>query len=433
MIEEVAQKIIEMFLERMREIETIKAPNTVHGYDLMKIGAIGERAEHGAPVTEIYGTSIRFPYLDQLRFVPAMIAKKPVDPNEINTQVTIGPRAQKPLKLPMPIMASAMAYGISISREAKKAWGQGSAMAGTACNSGDAGFYEPERALAKYYIVQYNRAGYGNSEEELKRADAIEIRFGQASMGALGETVESTDIDKELAEQLKVEKGQSAMRPILYPEIKEGKKLKDIVQNLRKINGEVPIGAKIAAGNIERDLDEIIEAECDFVTIDGAGGGTAGSPKVTIDHLTLPLIFAIPRAYKYLVKRGVKDDISLIAVGGLRDSGDYMKVLALGADAVYAGQSALIAMAYSQLQQVPAGTSPAELYLAWGKHTDQFDWVAGAKALANYLKASNSEMAMLTGLVGKKDVKEVFVEDLVCFHKEIKEATDIPLAWEISR
>jgi glutamate synthase domain-containing protein 2 len=431
--EELAQKIIEMLLERMREIESVKAPNMIHGFDLMKIGAIGERAEHGVPVTEIYGTSTKFPYLEQLRFVPAMIAKKPFDPLEVNTQTRIGPRAKKPLRLPTPIMVTAMAYGLSISKNAKLAWGKGSALAGTACNSGDAGFYAPEREQAKYYIVQYNRAGYGNSEEELKQADAIEIRFGQATMGALGETIESTDIDEELAKHLNLEKDQSAIRPILYKEMKEGKKLKDIVEKIKNINGDVPIGVKIAAGNIERDLDEIIEAECDFVTIDGAGGGTAGSPKVTIDNSTLPLIFAIPRAYNYLVKKGVKENISIIAVGGLRDSGDYTKILALGADAVYAGQSALIAMVYSQLHKVPAGTSPAEIYLTWGKHNKKFDWEAGAKELANYLKASTTEMAMLTGLVGKKDIKEVSLEDLVCFNTDIKNAIGIPLAWEESK
>lgn len=423
---------MEMFLERMREIESVKAPNMTYGFDLLKIGAIGERAEHGVPVTEIYGTSIKFPYFDELRFVPAMIAKKPVDPLEVNTQVRIGPKAKIPLRLPTPIMATAMAYGISISKEAKKAWGKGTALAGTACNSGDAGFYLPEREQAKYYIVQYNRARYGNREEELKQADAIEIRFGQASMGPLTETVESTDIDEELARHLNLEKGQSAMRPILHPEIKEGKSLKHIVENLRKIRDDIPIGAKIAAGNIEKDLDEIIEARCDFVTIDGAGGGTAGSPKVSMDNATIPLLFAIPRAYHYLVKKGVKENISLIAVGGLRDSGDYMKALALGADAVYAGQSALIAMVYSQLQKVPMGTSPAELYLSWGKHTDKLDWEAGAQELANFIKASTMEMAMLTGLVGKKDIKDVSVEDLVCFNQDIKAATGISLAWQPS-
>lgn len=431
--EELAQKIIEMILERMREIESVKAPNMIHGFDLMKIGAIGERAEHGVPVTEIYGTSTKFPYLEQLRFVPAMIAKKPYDPLEVNTQTRIGPRAKKPLRLPTPIMVTGMAYGLSISKNAKLAWGKGSALAGTACNSGDAGFYAPEREQAKYYIVQYNRAGYGNSEEKLKQADAIEIRFGQATMGALGETIESTDIDEELAKHLNLEKDQSAIRPLLYKEIKEGKKLKDIVTKIKNINSDVPIGVKIAAGNIERDLDEIIEAGCDFVTIDGAGGGTAGSPKVTIDNSTLPLIFAIPRAYNYLVKKGVKENISIIAVGGLRDSGDYTKILALGADAVYAGQSALIAMVYSQLHKVPAGTSPAEIYLTWGKHNDLFDWEAGAKELANYLKASTTEMAMLTGLVGKKDIKEVSIEDLICFNNDIKNAIGIPLAWEESK
>jgi glutamate synthase domain-containing protein 2 len=122
--------------------------------------------------------------------------------------------------------------------------------------------------------------------------------------------------------------------------------------------------------------------------------------------------------------------MSIIAVGGLRDSGDYLKALALGADAVYAGQSALIAMVYAQLHKVPPGTSPAEMYLAWGKHQDLLDWEEGARALRNYLVASNTEMAMLTGMVGKKDIKEVNIHDLVCFRPEIKEATGSALAWE---
>lgn len=428
--EELAKKVIESILERMREIESVKAPNMVHGFDLLKIAAIGERAEHGVPVNEVYGTSTKFPYFEELRFVPAMIAKQPVDPNEVNTQVRIGPRAKKPLRLPMPIMATAMSYGLSISKEAKLAWGKGTALAGTACNSGDAGFYPPEREQAKYYIVQYNRGHYGNSEEELRQADAIEIRFGQASMGGIGESVESTEIHEELAKQLNVEKGMTATRPVQYPEMKEGKGLKDLVYKIRKINGSVPVGVKIAAGNIEDDLEEVIQAECDFVTIDGAGGGTAGSPKVILDNATLPLICALPRAAKYLERRGARQDMSIIAVGGLRDSGDYLKALALGADAVYAGQSALIAMVYAQLHKVPPGTSPAEMYLAWGKHQDLLDWEEGARALRNYLVASNTEMAMLTGMVGKKDIKEVNIHDLVCFRPEIKEATGSALAWE---
>ena len=106
-----------------------------------------------------------------------------MDPKQVNTKVTIGPKAKKPLELSTPIMLSVMAYGLSVTREVKIACAKGAAMQDTACNSGDAGFFPDEREYAKYYIVQFNRARYGNSDEQLKQSDAIEIRFGQGAMG----------------------------------------------------------------------------------------------------------------------------------------------------------------------------------------------------------------------------------------------------------
>jgi len=201
--------------------------------------------------------------------------------------------------------------------------------------------------------------------------------------------------------------------------------LKDIVELVRRINPDVPVGVKMACGNIEADLDHIIEANCDFVTIDGAGGGTAGSPEVTINNLGIPLVYAIPIAHNYLIKKGVRDKINLIATGGLRDAGDYMKALALGADAIYAGESAIVAMAYSQLHKVPVGTSPAEMYLSWGKHNDLLDVEEASKALANYIKASTTELTILTGMVGRDDVSKVSKEDMIALSEAISKGTGV--------
>ncbi|GAB6171042.1 FMN-binding glutamate synthase family protein [Paradesulfitobacterium aromaticivorans] len=417
------------FLERMREVESVKGPYVVHGFSMLKIGAIGERAKHGLPVMEPYGSSRKLPTFEDLFFLPAMIATLPVDPKQVNTQVVIGKNTNRPLKLSTPIMPSAMAYGLSITREAKIAWAKGAALQDTACNSGDAGFYPEEREHAKYYIVQFNRARYGNSDEQLKQADAIEIRFGQSAMGALAETVDGADMTEELALQLGVQPGQSASRPLLHPEFNEGKTLKDIVVKVRTINPDVPVGVKIAAGHIEADLDKIIEAECDFVTIDGAGGGTADSPEVTLNNLGVPLVYAIPRADSHLRARGVRDKISLIATGGLRDAGDFLKVMALGADALYSGEAALVAMVYSQLHKAPPGTSPAELYLSWGKHGNMLDIKESAQALSNFIKASTSEMALLTGAIGKNDIKQVTKDDLTALKEEISQGTGVKLAY----
>lgn len=427
--EELIQGAIDKLLDRMREVETIKGPHIVHGFSLMKIAAIGERAKHGMPVMEPYGSTRKIPTFEDLFFLPAMIDKFPVDPKQVKTNVVLGKNAKKPLKLSTPIMPSAMAFGLSVSRNFKIAWAKGSAMQNTACNSGDAGFYPPERENARHYIVQYNRAHYGNSDEHLKQADAIEIRFGQSAMGGLGETIDDADMNEELAGQLGVKTGESASRPLKYQEFDQGLTLLDLVNKVRGINPDVPVGVKIAAGNIEADLDKIIEANVDFVTIDGAGGGTAGSPEVTINNLGVPLVYAIPRADRHLKAKGVRDKIDIIATGGLRDAGDFLKVMALGADAMYSGEAALIGAVYSQLHKMPPGTTPAEIYLSWGKHNDKLDIEEAAKSLSNFISASTKEMAMLTGTVGKDDIKSVTIDDMVSIKEDISKATGVKLAY----
>jgi len=428
--EGIVKNLIDDMLERMRELESTKSPHLVHGFSLLKLAAIGERAKHGVPVIEMYGSTRKLPTFEDLMFVPAMIDTLPANPKTVSTEVVIGKNTNRPLRISTPIMLSAMAFGLSVNRQTKICWGKASALADTACNSGDTGFFPEERRYARYYIVQFNRARYGNSDEEIKAADAVEIRFGQGSMGALAGSVDNQDVDKELAAQLGVKPGQSSSRPLLHPEIDQGKTLKDIVQNVRNINGDVPVGVKISAGNIEKDLDRIIEAGCDFVTIDGGGGGTANSPEVTINNLGIPLVYAIGRAHRHLISRGVRDNIDLIVTGGLRDAGDCLKAMALGANAVYLAEAALIAMSYSQWHKVPPGVAPSELFLSFGDHGDLLDIEEGTKALANFIKASTSEMTMLAGLVGKNDVKTVNMDDMVALTEHMSKATGTRLAWQ---
>lgn len=427
--ETIVQSLTEKILERMREVETIKGPQNVYGYTLLRLAAIAERAKHGMPVIEPYGSSRAFMGLDDVVFLPAMIDRFPTDPLKVTTKTVIGTKSARPLELETPIMISAMAYGLSVTEATKIAMAKASATAGTATNSGDAGFCEAERQHSEKYIVQFNRARYGNSDDQLRQADAIEIRFGQGALAGLPEVIEGEDMDEELARQLGVEPGQSATRPLKHREMTTPGDLKALVDRLRDLTGGVPIGAKIAAGRIEADLGHIVNAGCDFVTIDGAQGGTAGSPEVIINNVGIPIAYAIPRANRLLVERGARRDVSLIACGGLKDAGDFMKALALGADAVYSAQSVLTAMVYGQAEKLPPGTSPAEIYVYWGKHGGKLDIELAATSAANFVTASTKEMAMIAGAVGKDDLSMVNMDDMVSLTEQAAQVTGVRLAW----
>ena len=131
--------------------------------------------------------------------------------------------------------------------------------------------------------------------------------------------------------------------------------MKELVDQLRFASGGRPIGIKIAAGRIERDLEFCVYAQPDFVTIDGRGGATGASPLMVRDSTSVPTVYALHRARKYL--DSVHSDISLVMTGGFRVSSDAAKAIAMGADAVAVASAALMAAACQQYRIcAPAST-----------------------------------------------------------------------------
>ena len=131
-----------------------------------------------------------------------------------------------------------------------------------------------------------------------------------------------------------------------------------MVSELRERSDGRPIGIKIAAGKIEKDLEYCVFAEPDFITIDGRGGATGASPAIVRDSTSVPTVFALYRARKYL--DSVKSDISLVITGGLRVSSDFAKAIAMGADAVAVASAGLIAAACQQYRICGSGMCPMD-------------------------------------------------------------------------
>ena len=151
--------------------------------------------------------------------------------------------------------------------------------------------------------------------------------------------------------------GEDVISPSKFPDINTKEDLKALVTKLREESDGRPIGIKIAAGKLERDLEFCVFAEPDFITIDGRGGATGASPKLVRDATSVPTVYALYRARKYLDAVGA-DDIALVITGGLRVSSDFAKALAMGADAVAVASAALIAAACQQYRICGTGKCP---------------------------------------------------------------------------
>lgn len=388
------------------------------------------RGETGKVLARSYGSpNVQSPW-EKVFLNPVQLFKLPTESTkDISMNVIIGKNAKKPLNLATPIMITGMSYGASLHLNAKIALAKGAAAVGTATNTGESSVSDEEREAAHYLIGQYNRYNILRDHEDLSKLDAIEIQFGQGAWGgAIEKTISSDQIGDHLRETWKLGEGQDAFRTARFPNENSES---DIINIINELKGEydIPVGVKIAATHyIEKELDVILKTNADFIAIDGAEGGTAGSPPTLQDDLGLPTIYAISRAAKYLQEKGASSKYDLIAAGGLKTPGDFLKALALGAKAVYIGSIALVAMLGAQSTKATPAEPTPQLVLYDGKLQDDFDIDEGSRTLANFLNSCNEEMKLALLAMGKRSIGELSKEDLVATEKDLSECLNVGYA-----
>lgn len=387
---------------------------------------IHEMAVSGTSLHSAMGTQMSMPGWDDILLLGAQLNPPPLDDGEdVNTTTVIGKHAKKPMVLENPVFISHMSFG-ALSKESKVALARGSAMAKTAMCSGEGGILPEEKAASYKYIFEYVPNRYSVTPENLQTSDAIEIKIGQGTKPGMGGHLPGDKVTREIAAIRGKEVGKDIQSPSKFPDIHSKEDLKELVFMLREASGGRPIGIKIAAGKIEKDLEYCVYAEPDFITIDGRGGATGSSPFFLREATTVPTIYALHRARKYLDSVGA--DIDLIITGGLRVSADFAKAIAMGADAVAVASAALIAASCQQYRICGTGMCPAGIATQDPALRARLNQDAAAQRVANYLNVSLEELKTFARITGHPDLHDLSVEDLVTISREISEFTDIPHA-----
>ena len=387
---------------------------------------IHQMAVTGKTIGGAMGTKMPMPSWDDILLLGAQLNPPPLDEEDpVNTMTVIGKHAKKPMVLENPVYVSHMSFG-ALSKEIKVALAKGSAMAKTAMCSGEGGILPEEREAAYKYIFEYIPNKYSVTDENLRRADAIEIKIGQGTKPGMGGHLPGEKVTEEIARLRGKNPGEDVQSPSKFPELNSREDLKDMVSMLRNRSDGRPIGIKIAAGRIERDLEYCVYAEPDFITIDGRGGATGSSPLFLREATTVPTIYALYRARKYL--DSVRSDISLVITGGLRISADAGKALAMGADAVAVASAALIAAACQQYRICGSGNCPVGIATQDPELRERLKVEQAAKRVANYLNVTKEELKTFARITGHGNVHDLSVDDLVTVSREISEFTNIPHA-----
>ncbi len=374
------------------------------------------------------GAVRRIPTFDDLVIIPAQVSRPPIDKyrEPCNTRVVIGDRyAENPLELDTPIMIAAMSFG-ALSKEAKIALAMGASLAGTATNTGEGGMLPEERRYASKLIAQYASGRFGVSAEYLNNSEAIEIKIGQGAKSGMGGHLLAEKVTAEVSRIRMIPEGTDALSPARHMDIVGPEDLSMKISQLREITDwKVPIMVKFTSGRVADDVKIAAKAGADAVVVDGMQGGTGAGPDVVTEHSGIPTIAAIVEADEALKEVNLRDEVSLIAAGGIRSGADVAKAIALGADAVYIGTAALVSIGCRVCQMCYTGTCRKGIATQDPRLRKRLDYVEAGKNVARYIEAMTEEVCMLTQQAGNTDVSKLEKDDLRALTVEASALTGV--------
>ncbi len=387
---------------------------------LSKLGHHGEMGSMGVPRKDL-------PHWDDIQVLPAQMAQKPLlDDHPVSTAVIIGPRAAKPLALDIPLFVSDMSYG-ALSEEAKIALSRGAELAGTGICSGEGGMLNEEQLENSRYFYELASARFGWNIDLVERVQAFHFKGGQGAKTGTGGHLPGNKVQGKIAEVRGLKPGQSAISPSTFPDLYTAADFKKLSDEVRERSGGIPIGFKLSANRIEDDIDFALQAGADYIILDGRGGGTGAAPLIFRNHISVPTIPALARARKHLdAKAG--SEVTLVITGGLRVAEDFVKAMALGADAIAVSNSAMQAVGCIAARMCNSNNCPAGIATQKPELRARLNVQSSAEKLARYFGASVELMQVLARSCGHDDLSKLCVDDITSWKKEMAELSGIRFA-----
>ena len=303
--------------------------------------------------------------------------------------------------LEVPIMFSAMSYG-ALSLQVQEGLARAATEMGTFWNTGEGGLHHKLYPYRDHTIVQVASGRFGVSREYLDNSGIVEIKIGQGAKPGIGGHLPGNKVTAEVAATRMIPTGTDALSPAPQHDIYSIEDLRMLIYALKEAtNYAKPVSVKIAGvHNAAAIASGIARAGADVIAVDGLRGSTGAAPKIIRDNVGIPIELALASIDTRLRQEGIRNQVSLVCAGGIRNAGDVVKAIALGADAVYIATAALIAVGCHVCQGCPSGRcswgiTTTDPYLAKRQNPD-----LAARRLANLLKGWEHEIKEMLGGMG---------------------------------
>ena len=387
---------------------------------MSKVGHHGQTGAMGVLRKEL-------PNWDDLQFVVAQLHKAPqLDEAKVDTGLVLGPRSRKPLNLEIPIFVSDMSFG-ALSSEAKIALAKGAEMAGTGICSGEGGMLQEEADANSRYFYELASAKFGFSFDKLDHAQAFHFKGGQRAKTGTGGHLPGNKVTEEIAAVRGLPTGRPAISPARFPDWERLDDFAKFVELIRKETDGIPIGFKLSAQHIEKDIEAALNIDVDYIILDGRGGGTGAAPLLFRDNISVPTMPALARARKYLDETG-NNDVTLIITGGLRTAADFAKALALGADGVAIANSAMQAIGCIGMRACHTNNCPVGIATQKDHLRSRLKVNIAAQRLNRFLSSSVELMQVLARACGHTHFNQFNINDLTTWKRDIAYLTGVNYA-----
>ncbi|MCX5993883.1 MAG: glutamate synthase-related protein [Chloroflexi bacterium] len=305
------------------------------------------------------------------------------------------------VKLNVPVMFSAMSYG-AVSLNVQRSLAGAASEAGTFWNTGEGGLHSSLYKYGDHTIVQVASGRFGVHSKYLNAGKVVEIKIGQGAKPGIGGHLPGEKVTAEVSLTRMIPLGTDALSPAPQHDVYSIEDLAQLVYAIKEAtNYQKLISVKIAAvHNVSAIASGMVRAGADIIVLDGLRGSTGAAPKVIRDNVGIPIEMALAAVDSRLRKENIRNQASLVIAGGIRSSGDIAKAIALGADAVYIGTAALIALGCTACQQCHTGKC------AWGICTSDLALTKrinpdiGSKRLVNLLRGWTIELKDILGGMG---------------------------------
>lgn len=380
---------------------------------------IYKQSQTGGVLLSSMGNPKPFPiYWDKMLLNASQVTNPSIDPlrEPMETKVMIGRKPEKldfdakgklvtnmppQVELSVPIMFSAMSYG-SISRNAHESLARAATELGTCYNTGEGGLNRDFYKYGKNMIVQVASGRFGVHKEYLDAGVAIEIKIGQGAKPGIGGHLPGRKVGEDVSATRMIPTGSDAISPATHHDIYSIEDLRQLIFSLKEVTAyKKPVFVKIAAvHNSAAIASGIVRAGADAIVIDGFRGGTGAAPTRVRDNVGIPIELALAAIDQRLREEEIRNEVSLIAAGSIRNSADIVKAVALGADAVYIGSAAVIALGCHLCCSCSTGKCN------WGIATQETELAKRLnpdimyKRLVNLVSAWNHEIQGLLGGMG---------------------------------